>query len=59
MGFLDRVVEAIWETLDEFQGGPDRPSTKKNKKKKATEVGGGAGQTAAETVFESTDKARD
>ena len=34
MGFLDRVVEAIWETLDEFQGGPDRPSTKKTKKRK-------------------------
>ena len=59
MGFLDRVVEAIWETLDEFQGGPDRPSRpKKTKKKKATEVDGGAGQTAAETVFESTE-ARD
>ena len=24
--FLDKVVDAIWETLDEFQGGPDRPS---------------------------------
>ena len=28
------MVEAIWETLDEFQGGPDRPSTKKTKKRK-------------------------
>ena len=35
MGFLDRVVEAIWETLDEFQGGPDRPRrAKKTKKRK-------------------------
>ena len=35
MGFLDRVVDAFWETLDEFQGGPDRPSKRKGKRKKA------------------------
>ena len=33
MGFLKRVQDAIWETLDEFQFGPDRPGKKKRKKK--------------------------
>ena len=33
MGFLKRVQDAIWETLDEFQLGPDRPGKKKRKKK--------------------------
>ena len=34
MGFLKKVQDAIWETLAEFQAGPDRPSRPRKKKKR-------------------------